>query len=70
MRISTRVRALAIGVAAGSMLAVPLAAPASALTSSVACAKLTASTAISGKNATTKSCGIGGRRDIVGDDAG
>jgi hypothetical protein len=37
------------------MLAVPLAAPASALTPSVSCAKLTASTTLAGKNATTKS---------------
>ncbi len=55
MRVSVRARALVMGVAAGSMLAVPLATPASALTPSVVCSKLTASTTISGSNATTKS---------------
>src|SRR5439155_12097068 len=50
---------LAIGVAAGSMLVVPLATPASATTPHVACSKLVAKTTISGtapnQKATTKS---------------
>ena len=55
MRVSVGVRVLVIGVAAGSMLAIPLATSATALTPSVTCAKLSASTTIKGSNATTKS---------------
>ena len=52
--ISTRV--LLMGVAAGSMLAVPLATPAwPALAPSVVCSKLTSTTTISGPNGTTAS---------------
>ena len=55
MRVSVRVRALAIGVAAGSLVAVPLATPASATTPHVVCSKLVGKTTVSGNNATTKS---------------
>lgn len=54
MRVSVRVRALAIGVAAGSLVAVPLATPASATTPHVACSKLVAKTTISGTGANSK----------------
>jgi hypothetical protein len=56
MRVVFGARLVALGLAAGSVLAVPLALPASAaLKPSVTCSKLAASTAIKGASATTKS---------------
>ena len=55
MKVRIPARILLLGAAAGSMLAAPLATPASALTPSVVCSKLTSTTTISGSNGTTAS---------------